>query len=306
MPEPAPLWVRLSAATIRRMPFGRYRVAHALGRVPAAPFLMRLPPDAGHHLFVCDLRDSISREVCFTGQYEPQETQLAELLLRPGMTAIDAGAHWGYFTLVCAHRVGGQGRVLSLEPDARLLALLAANVAANGLRHVEWIGAAAAAGRGSARFAGFREADGNWGTSRVVSARVSADCEVPTISIDELVEERGWAAVDLVKIDVEGSEGDVLRGMADGLRAGRYRHVLLEGHPLALAERGLSFDMCVEPLRAARYRGWLIDHSADMHRRAAAGSVPPSELLRPLEGVDLAAQPWPHMLWSAPSAAAPV
>lgn len=302
MVDPTPFWVTCSAAAIRRMPFGRYFASHALGRVNVPPFLMRLPADAGSQVFICDLRDSISREVCFTGRYEPQETQLLARLLAPGMTAIDAGAHWGYFTLMCAHLVGPRGHVVAFEPDARLMALLSANVLANRLTHVECVAAAAAATNGTAQLAGFRESDGNWGTSRIVETASAGVCEVPTVAIDDVVAQRGNVVVDLVKIDVEGSECEVLRGMAHGLHAGRYRHVILECHPTQLAERGVSLEACLEPLHAAGYRGWLIDHSPEMHRRAAAGPLAPSEFLRPLRTADLPSLPWPHVLFSAPGA----
>ena len=63
---------------------------------------MRLPWDAGGYWFECDPRDAIAREVCFTGRYEPQETALVRTILRPGMSFVDVGANWGYFTLLAA------------------------------------------------------------------------------------------------------------------------------------------------------------------------------------------------------------
>lgn len=303
--DAAPWWINASAAAIRRLPFGRYRAAHAMRGLRLGPFLMRLPADAGRQLFVCDLRDAISREVCFTGRYEPQETQLIETLLRPGMTVIDAGAHWGYFTLLCAHRVGPSGRVLSLEPNSRLLGLLRLNVEANTLRQVECLGVAAADSRGTAAFASFREGDDNWGISRLVPAGATADSQVQTIAIDDLVAERRIAKVDLIKIDVEGAELDVLEGMAAGLRSHRYTHVLLECHPAQLAERGASVDECLDALRTAGYRGWSIEHSPAMYRRAAVRSVPVPELLRPIVAGRVSAEAWPHTFWCAPNAASP-
>src|SRR3989442_13351056 len=75
------------------------------------PFWMHLPPDVGELAYACDLRDGLMREVYLTGRYEPQETALLRHLLRPGMTLVDVGANWGYFTLVGAHLVGASGCV---------------------------------------------------------------------------------------------------------------------------------------------------------------------------------------------------
>ena len=109
MTDSAPRWVSLSASAVRTLPFGRYQLANALAKFAHGPFVARLPQDLGGASFVCDLQDTISREVCFTGRYEPQETQLALALLESGMTVVDVGANWGYFSLIAARRRGGCG-----------------------------------------------------------------------------------------------------------------------------------------------------------------------------------------------------
>ena len=96
------------------------------------------------------------------------------------------------------------------------------------------------------------------------------------------------ARVDLLKIDIEGAEADAIRGMSDGLAGHRYRYVLIECHPYELARMGASVDQCLTPFREAGYRGWHIDHSPEMHRRAARGPVPTSDLLAPIDSRVLA------------------
>jgi FkbM family methyltransferase len=301
MPEPAPFWVSLSASAIRTLPFGRYQLANALARFAQGPFLARLPQDLGGASFVCDLEDTISREVCFTGRYEPQETQLALHLLKPGMVVMDVGANWGYFSLIAAHLVGASGRVLALEPHPRLSSMLAENVATNRLRQVHALAVAAGGGSGTRAFVGFDERGGNWGVSRAARDREGADFVCATRAVDDLIDEYGIGIVDLVKIDIEGAEADAIAGMARGLGQHRYRYVILECHPAELAALGITIEQCLAPFSRAGYRGWHIDHSPTMHRRAASGDVPPSELLAPIDIARLGADPWPHLLWSAPS-----
>ena len=127
----APGWLRAVAWAVRRLPAGRYRAMNALPR--RLRFAARLPREVGGWRFACDLRDLTAREAFFTGRYGPQETALLGAALRPGATFVDVGANWGYFTLLAAHRVGPAGRVVALEPDPRLFALLRANLAANGI-----------------------------------------------------------------------------------------------------------------------------------------------------------------------------
>ena len=141
-----PLWIRLGAAIVRRLPAGRYRVMNRWCRRPPGPFLGTLGDEVGGAKFNCDLRDSTAREACFTGKYEPQETAIVLGVLRPGDTFVDVGANWGYFTLVAAARVGNTGRVVSVEPDPRLFEMLEGNVTANTFTQVRTVRAAASEG----------------------------------------------------------------------------------------------------------------------------------------------------------------
>ena len=307
MRDRPPFWVSLSASAIRRLPFGRYLAANALGRFAGAPFLASLPGDLGGFRFICDLHDTISREVCFTGRYEPQETQLVQRLLRPGMVVVDVGANWGYFTLVCAHLVGPSGRVIALEPHPRLASMLFANIAGEVVLS-EVVAAhrvAAGAAPESTRFVGFDERDGNWGVSRAALGAEVPDFESQTVTLDAFLDDCRQRRVDLVKIDIEGAEADAIRGMAEGIEQHRYRYVLLECHPAELARLGTTVEQCLAPFRRASYRGWHIDHSAGMHRRAARRAVPTAELLAPIDDRMLAADQWPHLLWAAPGEALP-
>lgn len=300
MPDLAPAWVTVSASAVRALPFGRYRAANLLALFASGPFVMRLPEDVGGYRFVCDLRDAICREACFTGRYEPQETQIASRVVQPGMTVVDVGANWGYFTLLAAHLTGRSGRVVALEPHPGLAAMLAENVRLNRLEQIECHAVAAGRTRGTAPFIGFDEAGGNWGLSQVAPHRAAAGVTCEVQRLDDLLAERGVACADLIKIDVEGSEADVILGMADGLRHARYRHVLLECHPAQLAERHTSLGACLEPLRRAGYRGWWIDHTAAMHKRAASAPVPLERMLVPFEEGWSVDTTWPHLLWLAP------
>ena len=302
----APRWVNAAAALVAHLPFARYRVLSRLRRLGTYPFLMRFPGDLGGGVFHCDLRDSTAAEVCFTGRYEPQETQLLRDLLQRGNVFIDVGANWGYYTLAAAHLVGPQGRVVAFEPEPRLFALLAANIDVNSLGQVLLQPFAIGPRRERVSFSAFNAEDGNWGLSRAVDPvrAGGADFETESRPLDEALDAASIGTAQLVKIDVEGAETGVLTGMGRGLESGRYRYIMLECHPGLLAERGLSETGCVAALFDAGYRLWLIDQSPAMHRRAARRRVPRHELLRPYNR----GQPmgdWPHLVAAAPGAADP-
>src|ERR1700704_4312839 len=71
--------------------------------------------EGGVRLFV-DLSDHVIGLNIVRGQYEVDEVRYVRTVLRPGDTAIDAGAHIGFFTMQMAAIVGPQGRVHAFEP----------------------------------------------------------------------------------------------------------------------------------------------------------------------------------------------
>lgn len=300
----APAWVRGLARVIPRLPMGRYFLVHQLRRLSGPPFLMRAAPEVGGFAFRCDPRDSVAREVGFTGRYEPQETQIASRLLRPGDVFVDVGANWGYFTLAAAHWIGPAGRVIAFEPEPRLFELLTANLALNHVTSVRPRQLAVAAGRGALRFAAFQADGGNWGVSRAVAASAVADFECRAAALDDELDAEQVGAVRLTKIDVEGGEADVLAGMRRGLRERRYRYVLVECHTDLLAERGVSEAECLAPLFDAGYRAWVVAHTPAAHRLAARRSLTAGELMRPYDRGERFGS-WPHVLAAAPDAADP-
>lgn len=297
-----PWWVRAASQVLRRLPAGRYRASSLLSRAALPPFMARTLESQGALAFHVEWKDHIARDVCLLGVYEPQETALLRELLRPGMTFLDVGANWGYFTLLGAHLTGAAGRVIALEPDPRLVPLLRRNVEVNGLGHVEVLPLAAAATTGSFLLRGHDACAENRGTSRLTHDQTDGAPAfwVTTTSLDALLDARHVDTVDLLKMDIEGAEALALEGMRAGLSRHRYTRIILELHPTMLEEHGSSVRAIVELLRGAGYQGWWVDHSARAVRRASyTRRLRPGEYLRPIEG-DEPSDGWPHTLWLAP------
>ena len=298
----APAWVRIAAPIVSRLPAGRYRAIKHLCRRPRAAFLMRLPAELGGYSFLCDLRDTISRDVCFTGRYEPQETAIVRSILKSGMTFVDVGANWGYFTMLAASLVGQSGRVLSLEPDPRLFPILKENVARGELDQVTVLQLAAANEAGTLSLAGYDENEENFGLSKLASGNAEKGpiFQVNADSLDRILKSRQLASIDLMKMDIEGAEGFAIAGLKRSLSERRIRRLLLELHPAELAGHGSSAAEVIGTLRDAGYCGWTIDHSPAATRQAAYKKTRDvGTFLQPLNSSS-ELDSWPHQLWLAP------
>ena len=87
--------------------------------------------------------------------------------------------------------------------------------------------------------------------------RPAVEIKVPMRTLDDVVAERPrFRAIDLLKIDVEGFEGEVLRGASDVLR--RTRHLLVETQVQRMHANAALFDEICVLARSSGFRFRLI------------------------------------------------
>jgi FkbM family methyltransferase len=146
------------------------------------------------------------------GHPEPGLAALMLTRLRPGGTFVDVGANLGLYTVAAGRAVGAEGRVVAVEPTPTTAEMLRQNVRLNGLWEsgvVEVHECAAGAAPGRARLAVDRADSGH--NSLYPEPGSTAEVDVEVVRLDDLIP--AGAEVDVVKIDVEGAELAVLRGM---------------------------------------------------------------------------------------------
>jgi len=199
----------------------------------ALPAAVRVDSDVGPLLLPSSDR-MIAVALERDGVWEPEEGEALRRLAREGMTVLDVGAHCGYFTLLLSKLVGPRGKVLAIEADRGNHALLRANVENAGATNVATVQAAAwSAGGVTLPFTLYPE---NTGDHRSYSWESGRDVvEVESVAIDELTPDLG--AVDLVKLDTQGTEHRALEGMRETIERDRPT-LLVEFWPEGIRELG--------------------------------------------------------------------
>lgn len=152
---------------------------------------------------------------------ERDEARFLREHLRPGMTVVDAGANVGFYTVAFSEAVGTGGAVHAFEPDPFCASILRDRIrgldTADNVRVEE---AALGDSEGEAvLYCSYRDR----AESRLHpfgSATPVEPVRVRTTTLDAYCRDHGVGRIDAVKIDVEGAEVAVLRGMA-GIMARR-------------------------------------------------------------------------------------
>lgn len=221
------LWRRANERRQRRLKrwAERWLLRNAPVAVPlAGPARARIVLDAGF----------VARHVLLSGGYELPWQAALEALLRSGMTFFDVGANIGVYTLPAAGLVGESGQVHAFEPAPAMFEHLGASVALSRFRNVTLNAAAAGDQAGTVTLHLAEDPRHSGWHSLAPSEKRQRRVEVPCVTLDGYVRDRGIRRVDFLKVDVEGGELLVLRGARELLSG--------EGAPMVQAE--LADDHC--------------------------------------------------------------
>src|SRR5262245_12195047 len=175
--------------------------------------------------------DEIGRQLYLAGQFDRTIVEVMLRFARPDDRILDIGGNVGYYACALLHALP-ECRVVSVEPQESVHAILAANVERVGRGRGSTIRAAVS---GSAGRGAMLHYEGNTGASRLDTGSIAAGPGgVEVITGEMLMERSGLDRLDLVKIDVEGHEGVVLESLQPALDRWRPRAIVFE-HPAALA-----------------------------------------------------------------------
>jgi FkbM family methyltransferase len=165
-------------------------------------------------------------------------------LLHPGDVVYDVGANIGWFSLLAARKVGPEGAVFAFEPSLANVVYLRMNVETNELTNVVAIPAAVEQ----------RDGWGSFSEDSSLEGHLSSDggSLVPLVSLDAWPDLVGCRPPDVLKVDVEGAEADVLRGMKTLLRTAKPVLIIeLHGTDAEVAEVLGSAGYTHSPIGAA-------------------------------------------------------
>lgn len=200
-----------------------------------------------HGRFLANPKDMyIGRSLLTYGEFSEAEVQMFQMLLKPGMVVIEAGANMGAHTVPIARQLGVQGMLYAFEPQVAIFQQLCANLALNDLINVQafnagcgdqsdWLGIVRPNPAVENNFGGF------------TLERLKGD-DVTRVRIERLDEALDPPRLNLLKADVEGMEVAVLKG-ADGL--------IRKFRPLLYLEANRAdAPALIEHVMGLDYRAW--------------------------------------------------
>ena len=190
--------------------------------------------------------DIVSEHILKHKIWEPYETVLVLQHLQPGSVFLDIGANIGYYTVLAGAVVGERGLVIAYEPDGENFRLLEDNIALNDLSNVRPFRAALGENSCPGHIYLNRDNKGNHRLFDDGDSRQTAEVEI--LNGDEHVAQLS-ERLDFIKIDTEGYEARILRGLRAMIMANRARlGMVIEFCPYSLRRAHTSGTQLLEAL----------------------------------------------------------
>lgn len=226
----------------------------------ARDYVRRVP---GGFSFGGNTRDLLGLMVYLFGTWEPNLAAFLAHRLTAGDTFIDVGANSGWFSTMGAELVGPSGRVVAIEASPLIAARLRANLDRNQLGNTRVVVAAATSEPCTMDIVpGPAE---HTGLTRVAKRHDLGAAQVPGDTLGALLDRNEVSTARVVKIDVEGAEYDVVRGLRPTLARFPDRcEFVVEVGPERAASAG-DVEALFATFAEAGYRPYRLPNFYDVH-----------------------------------------
>lgn len=187
-------------------------------------------------------------ELLYTMDFEFDLLERVAKFLKPGMSVVDIGANIGLYSILASKLIGDTGMVWAFEPASDVYQMMQQNLSLNNVQNVK-IFKHALASQDDQKLNLMCEddlPDGHRFTSTQAVDQIEAVSEINTVesvmacTLDKVIRDLKNPKIDFIKIDVEGYEYDILKGMRETLLQNENVLVLFESSEKLLERAGAS------------------------------------------------------------------
>jgi len=173
-------------------------------------------PITGNFNIKLDTKNFIDASIYYTGDYEAYLKKIFKRLIKPNNVILDIGANIGFHTLYFAELTGTNGKVIAFEPIPHNFAALENNISLNNFPQIVMINKALG-NTNSQMNIHINEQAQNPGAFNLFEDGVK-NTIIECTKGDDYLQENNIKKVDFIKIDVEGFELEVLKGLAETIK----------------------------------------------------------------------------------------
>ncbi len=206
-------------------------------------------------LYIDKNDEVVSQQLLQNGKWEPYETEIFKKSIKKGDTVVDIGAHIGYYTIIAAKIVGPKGRVYAFEPNPNNFKLLSKTIATNQYSNVILVKKAVSDKTGKIKLYINTQ---NTGDHRVFNSHDDRkSITIETVKLDDFFSKN--EKIDLIKMDIQGSEHNTLKGGRKLLTTNKNISIITELEPELLKLNNTSAKKFLDLLGKLGFRFYDIN-----------------------------------------------
>ena len=224
--------------------------------------------------------ETLSNRLKEFGYHNYNNIDLLQKFLKPGQHFLDLGANIGWYTVLGSFITGDRGRVYAFEPDKNNFALLEQNCQINNCNNTVLENYIVSDITGTERLYRNPENFGDHSLGKNTHLRcfnyhTESHCDIKSLRLDQYFDYENFSAIALIKMDTQGSEPKIVRGLEKLLTKHRPT-IIMEyspGHIYDVGNSPFEIFAFIENFRYQPYH--IIEHG-----------IEPCEI-KPLDAIEL-------------------
>jgi FkbM family methyltransferase len=221
----------------------------------------------------------LSRQVKYLGNYstESLETKVFDKYLKLGMRVLDLGANIGFYTLLASTKVGNSGQVISFEPSPQNLKMINLSLKENSFSNVIVVNAAVSdfVGKSILHLSPYYNSEHSLFNYHYSSGYVNNTDKIviDVTTVDKTLENFADYTVNLIKMDIEGSESKALNGMQQVFEKNEHLVLITEFWPRGFENAKSDPKDFLEKLEKIGFKIHHIDEAKGQVYSVTAGEM---------------------------------
>lgn len=221
---------------------GKSRIEKVIRRLKRKPIYYRLDNNLNLEL---DIIEFAQLDIIKYDWVEPVTKNLINKLLTTGACFIDVGAHIGFYSLFASKLVGINGKVIAIEPQPENLSKLFRHIELNSINNIKPWACAVGDVHKTIEIPIQPKSDRSKLSLTKINYDIVPKYQTTLYTLSEIIAAEGIKTIDLIKIDVEGYEFEVLKGL--NLELNKPKNIIIEMLPNMInTKKGIELLKYVE------------------------------------------------------------